>query len=81
MARFPQQRGLVSALAIGLAMATRVAAFRCVSEQDVRLADVTSSTASAAILHGVFLMPCSSHTTFIHGSAFRIVVSVQYGMA
>ncbi|CAN0399677.1 unnamed protein product, partial [Ectocarpus sp. 8 AP-2014] len=31
MARFPQQRGLVSALAVGLAMATRVASFshRC----------------------------------------------------
>lgn len=28
MARFPQQRGLVSALAVGLAMTTRVAAFR-----------------------------------------------------
>ena len=28
MARFPQQRGLVSALAVGLAMATRVGAFR-----------------------------------------------------
>ncbi|CAN0574372.1 unnamed protein product [Ectocarpus sp. 12 AP-2014] len=27
MARFPQQRGLVSALAVGLAMATRVASF------------------------------------------------------
>lgn len=28
MARFPQQRGIVSALTVGLAMATRVAAFR-----------------------------------------------------
>lgn len=32
MARFPQQRGLVSALAVGLAMSgSRVAAFRCVA--------------------------------------------------
>ncbi|CAM9710959.1 unnamed protein product [Ectocarpus sp. 4 AP-2014] len=31
MARFPQQRGLVSALAVGLAMATRVASFRAYS--------------------------------------------------
>lgn len=34
MARFPQQRGLVSALAVGLAMTTKVAAFRYDADEE-----------------------------------------------
>eukprot|EP00903_Cladosiphon_okamuranus_P007241 g7027.t1 len=42
MARFPQQRGLVSALTVGLAMTTRVAAFRAYSS--VRALSASSSS-------------------------------------